>query len=217
MKRLAYLIVFGVLCIAPRSQGAFVQVRPVEDRDGTSQVSADVGPWTLRADGGGALIFGTGFSGGFWRTSMEFDIRGVSGTVSQATLTYLFDVVSNPPAAYRLHGFVGDGVVTPDDMAVNNPIIGIQTAPQNFPPATQVDVSAFVQSLLDQHASYAGFTFSGFPGGSGAAIKSSEPFVNSPLLTITTVPEPMQGCLIVGFMSLGLLKRRRIRLSSSNR
>jgi hypothetical protein len=198
------VVVATVLLIAPVHADIFESI-PVNDRDGASTTGV-AGPYILRDDGGGALIFGSGFSGGIWRTGMEFDILGTFPQVQQAQLSLRFEVVSNPPAGYVVHGYVGDGTVTSADLLTNNPLTPVLTAPSG--PYAVIDVTAYVQQLVTNHQRYAGFMFSGFPGGSGAAIRSSEPFVEAPKLTITAVPEPA-STLIAGVVTLLVLARPR--------
>lgn len=188
------------------SSAALYEDRPVSDRDGNTNVATPNGPFTLRPDGLGSLIVGSGWDSNslVWRASMEFDISSVSGTVSSASITYTREAVTNPPAGYRVHGYVGDGVVTASDLSVNN-----QLGPTySTTAASTVDVTTYVASLVSGHQSFAGFTFSGFAGGSGMAIRSSEPFINAPVLSITyIVPEPVS--LVSAAAAIPLLARRR--------
>jgi hypothetical protein len=170
--------------IAPWSDAGSIQVRPTSDRDGASQVNADTGPFALRPDGLGSLIVGSGFSGGTYRSGMEFSLASITGQVTQATFSFNIEITSDPPAAYRTHGYAGDGIVTATDLEISNEIAPIQTT--TSPP--QVDITSFIQSLIVQHKPYAGIVMSGFIGGHGFAITSSEPFVNSPMLTIMSIP-----------------------------
>jgi hypothetical protein len=192
--------------VSASASAAFFQDRAVSDRDGTSNIAAPNGPYSMRPDGLGALIVGSGWDSNslLWRAAMEFDVSSVSGTVSSATISFTREIVSNPPAGYRVHGYIGDGVVAASDLSVNNqlgPTYSTNSAPV-------VDVTAYIASLVSAHRNFAGFTFSGFPGGSGMAIRSSEPFIDAPLLSITyTVPEPVSIVGVIG--ASPLLSRRR--------
>lgn len=201
----ATALVCGLVTFSSVWGQSTVAVRPVSDRDGNS-TTLDAGPFTLRADGLGALLIGTGFDGldRHWRAGMEFPLAGVLPTVVEATLSFHVETEQNPPAAYRTHGYLGDGVVTAGDLAVNNPIA--PTASTADP--HEVDMTAFVQSLVLQHASHAGITLSGFAGGRGFSITSSEPFVLAPMLTITSIPEPTTGLAVLGGSTLVCLRRR---------
>jgi hypothetical protein len=197
----AFLVITAaVLAFLPArysSAATFIDL-PVSDRDGFSDAGA-AGPYTLRPDGLGALIFGSGFDTQtrLYRTGMEFDLLGTFPQVQQATLSFNFEVVQNPPAGFVIHGYAGDGSVSAADLLTNNAITPVLTTPASFPPAYTVDVTAYVQQLVSGNQRYAGFMISGFPGGSGAAIRSSEPVVLSPQLTITAVPEPAVGALLM--------------------
>jgi hypothetical protein len=185
-----------------------VAVRSASDRDGSS-TTLDAGPFALRPEGLGTLLVGNGFDDPnlHWRAGMEFALAGVLPTVVEAKLRFNVETVQNPPAAYRTHGYAGDGVVTAEDLTVNNQI----AATANTDDLREVDVTAFVQSLVTQQASHAGIVLSGFAGGRGFSMTSGEPFVLSPTLTITSIPEPTAALTALLGGTLSCLRRRRLR------
>lgn len=208
----AFCVLSASLVVAASSFAiaAVSSSQPVSDRDGYSNGSL-TGPFTLRPDGLGSLIVGMGFDSNtyHWRSGMEFDIAAISGTVTSATLSYTFSVVQNGPAAYQIHGYVGDGSVSAADLAVSNVITPVLTSPNTFPPPTTTDVTGYIKGLVNQHRAYAGFTFSGFAGGRGFAMVSSEPHVTPPTLNITyTVPEPVSAGALLSLVMLGRRTRK---------
>jgi hypothetical protein len=114
----------------------------------------------------------------------------------------------NPPASYTLHGYVGNGVVSASDLLTNNPLAPTRSTNDPF----VIDVTSFIQQRVANGDRYAGFTFTGFPGGSGLEIRSSEPFVNSPLLTVQAVLEPIT---VLPIALIALLRRHRSSCSSA--
>jgi len=92
------------------------------------------------------------------RGLIEFDLAGVSGTVTSATLVLRNNSGTNPPNDVQFHGYSGDGTISLSDALVSNLITTVNipvypSAPTDENLRIDVDVTSFVQTL----PSYAGF------------------------------------------------------------
>ena len=88
------------------------------------------------------------------RTAIELDISSIPGgsTIESASLTFIHNL-SDTSRQLHIYGYQGDGSVTLDDFT-----IGELVASNDVISPFQVDVTTFVQNLVDAEATYAGFS-----------------------------------------------------------
>ena len=90
-----------------------------------------------------------------YRAGIEFDISGVTPSVSSALLSLVFDQVNYGNPTIELHGFgSSDGTVWSTDLTVDN-LLAIIAMPPDF--TWTVDVTTFVADLAAHGTPYAGF------------------------------------------------------------
>ncbi len=138
------------------------------------------------------------FQSGFEeRIVMEFDLSGVVlGTVS-ATLTFIETVDSGHPTF--LNGYVGDGSFTTTDFLFNNRLNNGNVINDGIVNTTSVNVTTFIQGLLDNNDSVAGFNIEATTLGARYFTQSDD-FGVAAVLTLTdadVVPEPHSLLLLL--------------------
>jgi hypothetical protein len=156
----------------------------------------------------------------YYRAALEFSLSGVTAgaTINSATL-FLSDRGTSTNATIQVHGYSGDGVVTFSDMSANNQIASFNTA-AGTSADYNLDVTSYVQSLVNGSGAYGGFLLKSSVEGSfnGADIASSEYSIADyrPTLTIdftSVAPTPEPSTLIsagIGVaMMLGYARCRR--------
>ncbi len=101
------------------------------------------------------LYVGNAWDNGEYRAVLEFDLSSIpAGSTVTSVVLDVWNSGANPySAADFLYGYTGDGVVTLDDVIVDNklPLAG----PKD--PIDYEDVTAFLQSLVSSNAAHAGF------------------------------------------------------------
>jgi hypothetical protein len=89
------------------------------------------------------------------RIGMEFDLQGLPSSVVEARLIFQATGVRSSShvgaSDLQVHGFVGDGTVQPADVAVDNPLTGVNVA-------WDVDVTSFLNERLTAGDRFAGFS-----------------------------------------------------------
>lgn len=97
------------------------------------------------------------------RAAMEFELTNLplAHVVDSAVLSFVgFSIAGAPQVEIEIHGYVADGGVTVDDLTVSNliagPIQGTNSEIQSQ--MANIDVTSYVQSLVEQGATHVGFT-----------------------------------------------------------
>jgi hypothetical protein len=158
-------------------------------------------------------------SGYNYHAVLEFDTISIpSGSfVNSATFRVRYDFSSGSPGdTLQFNSYVGDGVVTFADCAVDNQIGPVYDAHGPTPPPYyMIPATSFVQSLVDSHSRYAGFMIENISKNQTAfkPTNSQTPLADRPalLVTYTLAPEPSTFVLLgIGAISLfGYAWRRR--------
>lgn len=139
------------------------------------------------------------------RSIVEFAIDSIppASSVTNATLLMRFASASDERGVYAVFGREGDGLLSTADATATSTLAGAQ--PRSF--HLSVEVTAFVQGLVDGGASWVGFTVvewvdgvnTDFAVGPGFAWASAPP-----TLHLEYVPEPALDSLhAVALMALG--------------
>ena len=135
--------------------------------------------------------------------AFEFDLTSVS-SISH-TLQLYDSGGGGSNNMYNLYGYVGDGTVTPSDNAnTSNLLATFATSPSSFTgqgPQYFIDVSSFVNGLLNNGDQYAGFHIV------AATSTSFEAFWIE--AHIESVPEPTTFTFaLIGVVGIGIVRRR---------
>lgn len=207
-KILPLLMLATVFCPLSRATtAATIVISPSSDRTGE-----DLGPGpgfeNLRSESETNLFPSSpnpGLTEGS-RAGLEFALSGVpvGATINSATLS-LVNVGFGGIPVVEVHGYAGNGAVELADMTVQNQIAGPFSVSQLFDPAlAAIDTTSFVQQLITNDDSFAGFTVRITSLSSSLNIASKEHPTASfhPTLTVdytpTPVPEP-GSLLMAGF------------------
>lgn len=213
------LIITSLVCLIGTAHALSLSTPPVSDRGaGFDNVNGVAGP--LASDNDGLLrVFGyTGSFCCFFRAALEFDVSSIlpGSTITSSTL-FLYDVLTVLGGNIEIHGYSGNGVVTlGSDFAVNNLVASYLVSD---PGSHFLDVTSFLQSLVNGGNNYAGFmlrsSIEGPSNVNGADIGSKEHGNEAfrPNLTVdyfggpTTTPEP-STMLLFGSGLVGLFGYR---------
>jgi hypothetical protein len=200
---------------------AIIKANPIEDQS-ANDANRD-GVWdTLNPANENALLVYNGGQTYDFRVAMEFDVRSVPryAHVDLATLFLKYDGANGHQAkAMRVNGYAGDGQLTLADFNVpTNPVAPLQDS--FAPPGGYwlINVTPFVQSLVDQRQSYAGFMLENLEVIQTAVLPREDPNpANRPLLSVSFTPIPLPAGLVPGaLLGVGItanLARRRYRRS----
>jgi opacity protein-like surface antigen len=160
------------------------------------------------------------------RGALEFDISSVgSGSVISSATLFFADRGTTVSAQMQLHGYSGDGLVQTPDLNDGTflSFFNVDTSDENR--NFNIDVTAFVQSLVGVDFGFAGFMLRATTEGSGedsnvfnGADFASREFPDSqarPLLTINfqagSVPAPGTLALFgIGLAGLAFSRRSRV-------
>jgi hypothetical protein len=158
------------------------------------------------------------------RSALEFSLAGMpaNSQVSSATFSIASRGTALGGASLNFWGYTGDGAITAADGAKTGNLL-LSTPILTGTPTYTVDASAFIQSLADSSAAYAGFlitvsTQGGFHGNDLCSRDSSgySPCTGHlPTLTIdyaprAAVPEPASLALFgAAFVGLAAARRQR--------
>ena len=210
-----------VLGITRPAGAAIIKVNPIEDQ---SASDADLNGVvdTLNPVNQIPLLVYNGGKVYNVKAAMEFDVRDVPkyAHVDLATLFLKYDGASGrETSAMRVNGYAGDGQMTLADFNVpTNPVAPLQIS--YAPPGAKwlIDVTPFVQSLVDQRQQYAGFMIENIDIVQTVVLSREDPNpANRPLLSISFTPIPLPAGLVPGaLLGVGItanLARRRNRRS----
>ena len=201
------------LTIASPARAGLIKVGPVQDQSAND--SNRDGVWdTLNPANENVLLVYNGGQTYNFRVAMEFPVGAIPRGyhVDLATLFLKYDGAGGHMAkAMRVNGYVGDGVLTLADFNVpTNPVAPLQ---ESFaPPGGQylIDVTAFVQSLVDHHDAYAGFMLENLEVIQTALLPSEDPNpANRPSLSVTfSIPLP-PGLIPGALVGAAIVARKR--------
>ena len=149
------------------------------------------------------------------RSITEFAIGSIpSGSlVTSAMLLMDFISGSTERGVYAAFGRVGDGLLSVADATVTSTLAGAQPASFNL----SIDVTAFLQNLVDLGASHAGFTVLEWVDGVNSNFVVGSGFAGgrfAPTLHVDYVPEPRAESLnaaAIALLGVLVLCRRRAR------
>ena len=140
------------------------------------------------------------------REAIEFDISTVPDVaIISATLSVPL-IGFGPSPFVQISGYIGDGAVHADDLAVDNTIA---MASGDGGQTLSIDVTSFVQQLITSNMGFAGFTLS--YSGEGAAGSGPFPSLQQPTLSVSQTPLPsslVMSCA-AGLVGLLAFARRR--------
>jgi hypothetical protein len=212
----AAIVTVGIsLALATTSpaHASLLKVGPVQDQS-ANDANRD-GVWdTLNPANENVLLVYNGGQSYNFRVAMEFPIAGIPAGyhVDLATLFLKYDGAGGHEAkAMRVNGYAGNGVLTLADFNVpTNPVAPLQ---ESFaPPGGQylIDVTAFVQSLVDRHVFYAGFMLENIEVIQTALLPSEDPNpANRPSLSVTfSIPLP-PGLVPGALVGAAIVARKR--------
>ena len=150
------------------------------------------------------------------RGAIEFDISSLPDVaISSVTLSVpLLGYGSSP--SVQISGYIGDGVVNADDLAVDDTIAMVSG---NGGQTLSIDVTLFVQQLITSNAAFAGFTLT--YSGEGTAGSGPAPSPPQPTLDVSTSATPLPSSLVMsgaaGLVGLLAFARRRKRATAQAR
>ena len=197
MKHL--LSIFSFMLAMSVNQAAFSTVLNASDSTGLR--SFDSGATVIE------LTFERAFGGTEDRTITHFDISGLSGTVTNASLdlsVYSLD----PGGVLELYSFDGDGTVSVDEWDLGSLIHSFTSISQYTYQDLSLDITSLLQDYIDAGSDYLSFNFRG-PGSRidlGDSGAGTAPTVIN--YELASVPEPFTlGLLLTGIFALFLVKR----------
>ena len=150
------------------------------------------------------------------REAIEFDISSLpDAAINSATLSVpLFGF--GPSPFVQISGYIGDGAVDADDLAVDNTIA---MASGNGGEMLSIDVTLFVQQLFTSNMAFAGFTLT--YSDAGTAGSGPAPSLQQPTLDVSTSATPLPSSLVMscaaGLVGLLAFARRRKRAAARAR
>jgi hypothetical protein len=205
-------ISLGLATTSPAHAG-LIKVGPVQDQS-ANDANRD-GVWdTLNPINENVLLVYNGGQTYNFRVAMEFPVGAIpaGSHVDLATLFLKYDGANGHMAnAMRVNGYTGNGVLTLADFNVpTNPVAPLQDS--FSPPGNQylINVTPFVQSLVNNRADYAGFMLENIEVIQTALLPSEDPNpANRPSLTVTfTIPLP-PGLVPGALLGATIIARKR--------
>ena len=145
------------------------------------------------------------------RTAFEFSLATLpdGAAVQSATLSLVMNA-GEGPRQIEFHGYEGDGVAGLDDMAMDGLIDSVSLGP-GFGIALAIDVTAYIDALVNSGAGFAGFNVREEPANAASFVIADIVMQGGarPELSVTFVPLPGAFGLMLG--GLGLIGLRRAR------
>jgi hypothetical protein len=164
---------------------------------------------TIRFDSLSLLAYNAQPDGYNWRAAIEFDVSSIpsSADILSAVFRIRYNGANGMPAeTLQFHSYAGDGLITFSDFEVSNQIGPLYNAfgPGSGKSFYEVPATSFVQSLLADHESYAGFMVMNRAWNQTAFYSRLGGPSYEPRLDITyAIPEPAVWSLLLS--ALGLL------------
>ncbi len=212
----------ALIAAAFGAQASTVSVGAAADDWLSTATAGNYSAFVTSGNAGDGYLRTFGTSGPYNRSALEFSLAGIApgSVVSSATFTIQSRGTSVAGGSFNFWGYGGDGAITNADGLMTGNLIGTALT-QGGTPQYVIDVTAFIQSLVNANDDYAGILITLTPQGSffGSDFVSSEgqtfghPNSDKPKLTVNfeagnAVPVPGTLALLAAAGLAGALTRR---------
>ena len=219
MKNRHLLCAFAaIVCVVYSLSRVEIGYGGVVGLSATSEGSYDLLSTELLQGGSTALWAYNGGSTYNYHLAVEFNLAEIpaNAQIIEATFRIRYNGANGSRTeTLQFHGYAGDGVMSPSDFLVNNPIGPRYNAfgpPLETQPFYEVPVTSFIQSLVDANSTYAGFMAENVAWNQTSLCSSLSGPSYEPKLDITFVPEPSALLLLaigIAAVSISVLRHRR--------